>query len=111
MTSEYCPQKQVLVTIQENGIIRGPSGRYLARLDSDIPYHSEHLDPIVVEYKDQYESLLKQVADYIEGEDWSSDEQYTDLHAKTVVDMILRHTWDSINNPDDEKEDIRKYKI
>ena len=108
MTGDYCPEKEVTVTIQENGIIRGPSGRYLGRLDSNIHYDSEFLDPILVDYNDQYQTLLKQVADYIEGEDWSDEEEYADLHAKTIVDMALKHMWVSVNNPD---EDIRKYKV
>jgi len=42
--SDQILSKQVLVTIQENGIIRAPDGYLIARLNDDIPYSSAHLE-------------------------------------------------------------------
>lgn len=110
MTGDYCPQKQVLVTIQENGIIRGPSGRMLARLDPDIPYDSEHLDPIAADFKEQptqddpNEELTIKLLNHYHGmavqARWPNE-----VDMERIIEICREHP---ISN---EKEDIRKYKI
>lgn len=48
--ADGCPSKEVLVTIQDNGIIRGPKGNIIGRLLPDIVSHLyEDLEP----YKSQ----------------------------------------------------------
>ena len=39
------PTKKVTVTIQENGIIRGPDNYLIARLENEIDFNSPHLAP------------------------------------------------------------------
>ena len=35
--------KEIVVLVQENGIIRNKNGRFLARLDDEIEFDGEHL--------------------------------------------------------------------
>ena len=41
--NDVCKTKEIMVTIQENGLIRAPDGYIVARLDDEINFDSDHL--------------------------------------------------------------------
>lgn len=43
MSGDYCAVKEVVVTVQENGIIRSPDGYIIGRLNEGIDFDSTHL--------------------------------------------------------------------
>ena len=58
--------KEIVVLVQENGIIRNKKGRFLARLDDEIEFDGEHLVEEKMYSREDVENLMMQ--SYIYGQ-------------------------------------------
>ena len=50
--------KEIVVLVQENGIIRNKNGRFLARLDDEIEFDGEHIIEKKMYSKEEVENML-----------------------------------------------------
>ena len=66
--------KEIVVLVQENGIIRNKNGRFLARLDDEIEFDGEHI---------------------IEKKMYSQEEMKANIHAflytQCIYQKIMKH--------------------
>ena len=95
--------KQLTVDIQENGIIRAPNGRLIARLVNDIEFDSEHLEQ---RQEDRpHETIVNGMERKLKAIKWVVEEEAPAInlvnynHQEVVnLDAAMTHIYELVND-------------